>query len=251
MTSAGVSSDGVTGAAWLIRHLDDVPDDDSWLTAEERRVLTRFTVPKRRADWRLGRWTAKTAVSRVLAVDPRRVAVVAAADGAPEAMLDGALLAMSLSISHRAGVGLAVVSDGSVVGGDLELIEHRSNAFVREWFGPHEQALVFAAKAEGRRDEVACLLWSVKEAAAKVLRGGLRLPFRNASVTLESDLGNGELGRPGDGWHRSTVGWPSEGRAISGWWRIADSFVHAIAGDPDCGVPTELDCRQTDDKRAD
>lgn len=246
-----MSSGEVTGAAWLTRHLDDVPGDDSWLTAEERRVLTRFTVPKRRADWRLGRWTAKAAVARVLAVDPRRVAVVAAADGAPEAMLDGAPLAMSLSISHRAGVGLAVVSDSSVVGADLELIEHRSDAFVREWFGPHEQALVDAAGVDGRRDEVACLLWSVKEAAAKVLREGLRLPFRSASVTLESDVGNGEAGTPGDGWHRSTVGWPSEGRSISGWWRVADSFVLAIAGDPDCGVPTELRCRVTDGEPAD
>jgi hypothetical protein len=91
----------------------------------------------------------------------------------------------------------------------------------------------------------------VKEAAAKVLREGLRLPFRSACVTLESGLASGELGTPSDGWHRSTVDWPSEDRAISGWWRVADSFVLAIASEPDCGVPTELHCRETDDERAD
>ena len=241
----------MNGAEWLVRHLADVPDDDSWLTEAECRVLTGLIVPKRRADWRLGRWTAKAAVARMLAVDPRRVSVIAAADGAPEPMLDGAPLAMSLSISHRAGLGLAVVSDGATVGGDLELIEHRSDAFVRQWFGSHEQALVSAADAEGRRDEVACLLWSVKEAAAKVLREGLRLPFRSASVILDSGLASGDLGRSGDGWHRSTVEWPSEDRVISGWWRIADSFVVTVASDPDCGVPTELRCRVTESERAD
>jgi len=168
-------------------------------------------------------------------VDHVRVSVVAAADGAPEALLDGAAIDLSLSISHREGVGLAVLGTGGrVVGGDLEVIEPRSDAFVREWFAPEEQALVAAADAVGRHDEMACLVWSVKEAAAKVLREGLRLDVRHAVVSV------GDGHDVGAGWHRSSVQWATERRQISGWWRIDGTRVTTVASDPDSPPPTEL-----------
>ena len=95
---------------WTARWQADVPLGDAWLSARERAVQAALRVARRRADWRLGRWTAKAAVGGVCGVGPERVEVLAAPDGAPEPFVDGRPVALSLSISHRAGHALAVVS---------------------------------------------------------------------------------------------------------------------------------------------
>ncbi len=218
---------------WLRRSSADVPTGDDWLSDDERRTQSGLVVPKRRADWRLGRWTAKSALASVFLIEPDRCSVAAAADGAPEALIDGRPSDVSLSISHREGIGLAVVGRGGVVvGGDLEVVEPRSDAFVREWLAPAEQAMVERARPH-RHHETACLIWSAKEAAAKVLREGLRLDVRRAVVSLDH-------GEPGDGWHRSSVEWVTEGRTIAGWWRIDDDLVTTLATDRGSADPTEL-----------
>jgi hypothetical protein len=108
---------------------------------------------------------------------------------------------------------------------------------VREWFDEREQVSIAAARGVDRHDELTCLLWSVKEASAKVLREGLRLDPRSAAVVLESDEVADELGRR---WRRTTVRWPTEDRVVTGWCRLDGSFVHAIAGARHTSVPVEL-----------
>ena len=51
---------------WLEQSDGDVPVGDGWLSAGERATLDRLRIPKRRADWRLGRWTAKCAAAAYL-----------------------------------------------------------------------------------------------------------------------------------------------------------------------------------------
>lgn len=200
---------------WCRRTLDDVPSGDGWLTPAEREIQTRYTVPVRRADWRLGRWTAKTAMRAAFGVGEHEVAVIAADDGAPEVHLDGGPLPVSLSISHRQGVAVAAVAcAGVAVGIDLEIVEPRSDAFVREWFLGVDQVRIRAADDP---HEMACLRWSIKEAAAKLLRGGLRLNVRTMEVRLAIEAGPGmwrpwqvrsdELDAPVDGWSLVDDGW--------------------------------------------
>jgi 4'-phosphopantetheinyl transferase len=68
-----------------------------------------------------------------------------------------------------------------VVGCDLELIEPRSAAFLRDWLAPSEQKLVATAPAGGR-DLVPNLVWTANEAAAKVRREGLRIDVRRGVI---------------------------------------------------------------------
>ncbi|HEX6618406.1 MAG TPA: hypothetical protein VF024_02040, partial [Solirubrobacteraceae bacterium] len=112
---------------WLIRSVADVPAGDAWLSARERRTAAGLHVHQRRQDWRLGRFTAKTAVGAWLFVAPERVEILPAPDGAPEAWVDGERAPVSVSLSHRAGRALAVVAQGpAVVGCVLERVEPRS-----------------------------------------------------------------------------------------------------------------------------
>jgi 4'-phosphopantetheinyl transferase len=222
---------------WLSRCLADVPAGEDWLGTAERGVLYGLRMERRRSDWRLGRWTAKAAVGSWLSVPPERVEILAAPDGAPEVWLDEERAPVSVSLSHRAGRSLAVVADApNVVGCDLELVEPRTGAFVREWLTPAEQGLL-AAYGEGERARLVNLVWTAKEAAAKVRREGLRLDLRHAVVTPA------DAGALAGAWRALRVDWRDGPEATAGWWRAESGCVMAIAGEPPPGPPRQLGSR--------
>jgi 4'-phosphopantetheinyl transferase len=224
---------------WLSQLSADVPAGDEWLGDNERAVLAGLRMQQRRAAWCLGRWTAKAALGRWLGVAPRRVEVLAAPDGAPEAWLEGERVAVSVSLSHRGGRALAVVTDGPRVAGcDIELIEPRSDAFVREWLSPPEQRLISFCDAQ-QRELVANLIWTGKEAAAKVRREGLRLDLRRAVVTVADPC------VPAARWHPLEVEWDDGHATTSGWWRVEEGWVMAVAGDPPPEIPRALSARRS------
>jgi 4'-phosphopantetheinyl transferase len=224
----------VTPPGWLTSSLAEVPEGDDWLGARERGALATLSVPKRRADWRLGRWTVKAAASAWLGLPASRIEILAAADGAPEAWLDGLRAPVSVSLSHREGRALAVVTAApAAIGCDLELVEPRSRAFIREWFAPTEQMLVTTFDGP-ERDRVANLVWTAKEAAAKVRREGLRLDVRRATVDLPDAASRAATWRP------LRVHWRQEGGQTAGWWRDEPGWVMVIAGDPAPGRPRRL-----------
>lgn len=227
--------------AWLTRSTADVPADDDWLSGRELAVLAGLHIEPRRADWRLGRWTAKAALVQHLHAEPSRIEILAAADGAPEAWLDGAPAPFSVSLSHRAGRAVAaVIRAPGCVGCDLERIEPRSPAFVREWLTPAEQARLEGLPGPAR-DRLANLLWSAREAAAKVRREGLRLDVRHAAVTLAAPS-------PRDGeWRAFWVVWP-DAPPTAGWWRAERGWVLTVAADPAPARPRRL--RDQPDRRS-
>ncbi len=92
---------------WLEGRAVEVPAGDGWLAESEKRQLGPGATPARRADWRLGRWTAKRALAAWLGLP------TSAAYGATKAALIN--LAESLKYDcDRAGVKLQLVSPGFV-----------------------------------------------------------------------------------------------------------------------------------------
>jgi 4'-phosphopantetheinyl transferase len=219
---------------WLTRELGDVPRHDRWLSEQELEVLSALRVPKRRADWRLGRWAGKAAVAAWRGVALESVVIAAAEDGAPEALIDGRPADLAFSLSHRRGRALATVADGTrTLGCDLEAVEPRSEAFLREWLRPAERELVSAQNSEAR-DLAANLIWTAKEAASKARREGLRLNLRRATVEA------GGLAQPAGSWARLQVSW--EGGPVElGWWRQDAGWVMTVTSDPASeAAPSEL-----------
>jgi 4'-phosphopantetheinyl transferase len=214
--------------AWLTRSRADLPRGYGWLGERERAVLAGLRFERRRDDWLLGRWTAKCAVAAHAGVAPNRVEVLAAPDGVPEAWVDGERAALSLSLSHRAGRALTAIADPRQrIGCDLELVEPRSGAFVREWLAPAERELV---RVGADPPLTANLVWTAKEAAAKVQREGLRLDVRNAAATIGD--GGGE-------WKPLTIAWP-DGAPTCGWWRAEPGWVMTVAAAPAPEAPVPL-----------
>src|SRR5260370_14941210 len=107
---------------WLEQNDSDVPFGDQWLSGSERATLASLRIPKRRADWRLGRWTAKCAVARYWNL-PRSLEALAAVEllpapsGAPKAFLHGRPAPVTLSLSHSRGTGLFVIAPARAAGG--------------------------------------------------------------------------------------------------------------------------------------
>jgi 4'-phosphopantetheinyl transferase len=215
---------------WLEQAEADVPPDNDWLGPGEATLLEGMRFAKRRADWRLGRWTAKRALasywnssasSRSLAA----IEILPAPTGAPEVHLSDSPAALSISLSHRAGRAMCAVSRSvEALGCDVEIIEPRSDAFVADYFVPEEQALV--ARASGpERLELVTLLWSAKESALKALRTGLRLDTR--SVVVVPMDGSFEV----NGWRPLQIRC-AEGNVFQGWWQSAHNIVRTLVADP-------------------
>ena len=223
---------------WLSQGEVLLPSDDlSWLSVTERERLAAMTYTKRRAEYLLGRWTAKLAVAAVEGLPTASSALASlevkpASDGAPVAWVGGRALPRRVSLTDRAGWAVCVVSpSGLEVGCDLELVEHRSRDFVADYFTPAEQALAHAARSEGDWQRLTNLIWSAKESALKVLRTGLRRDTRSVEVTL----GEGS----GDDWTPLTVS-SAEGSTFYGWWRQYGSFILTTAAPEPLAPPVAL-----------
>ncbi len=241
----------MTAIRWLIQSREDAPDaSETWLSPGEMARLAGLTVEKRRADWRLGRWTAKRLLQSVLAeagqAPPPLASIVIDndPDGAPFAaqVTEGGdlwRLPVSLSISHSHGLALCASADlrrlpGVAVGADVEWVEPRSPSFVNDFFAPAEIELL--ARVEGEQkpsfsekpgflactdyDCLATLIWSGKEATLKALRSGLRVDTRAVICLIEpaSRINNGWTPFPIHFAQRLPLPAAHEA-AWSGWWR--------------------------------
>jgi 4'-phosphopantetheinyl transferase len=220
---------------WLTQNLSDVPEGDDWLSGSERIILSRMNIPKRRNDWRLGRWTVKLAIRACQSNrDPflSSLEIRAAADGAPEAFRNGEPAGVSISISHSNSRSMcAVGSPGLSLGCDLELIEQREIKFFDDYFAPEEIALLQKTPAENNL--VAYLIWSAKETVLKILRQGMRRDTR--SVLIRPDFSE-----PRDSWYTWTGQCLESSRTFSGWWRAVDGFVYSLASDQPASFPKQL-----------
>jgi 4'-phosphopantetheinyl transferase len=195
------------------------PPSLDFLAPGERARAASLHVARRRGEFLLGRWAAKSLIASVLDCAPGPwLEVRAAPSGQPLAFLDGSPLRLSISISHREGLALAALDEtGSPLGADLEHLEPRSAAFVRDYFTAREAEAV----ARGDPELVANLIWSAKESALKALGKGLTADTRSIEV---------ELGPPlASPWQALVI---HGAHGLQGFWRRHREHVLTIVGSP-------------------
>ena len=225
---------------WLARGEDQLPGGADWLSAAERSRADALRHTKRRTDFLLGRWTLKIAVAKVLGWpdDPGVLARIegrTAPTGAPRLYVDGQPADRGVSLSDRAGCAVCLVAARAVaVGCDVEIIEPRSDAFVRDYLTQAEQRL--AGAAGPARDMAANLVWSAKESALKVLGTGLRRDTRSVEVAVA------ELSPPQRTWSALRVR-TAEGEIFPGWWRRSGPFLVTACWPGGGPPPTALEER--------
>lgn len=216
---------------WLEQTESDVPPNDDWLSAAEAARLAGMPVAKRRADWRLGRWTAKRAIARCLQLSnsPKewsKLEVRASASGAPIAYLNHEAVSCAMSLTHCSGRAMcAVAGPDAALGCDLEKIEPRSQAFARDYFTIAESRLIMSL-VEPWRSTAVTLLWSLKESALKALGVGLRWDTRWVEVCdcdkLRSVIGLTNL------WQRASIHSRS-GKTFYACWQSDGVLVWTVA----------------------
>jgi len=215
----------MNGIFWLEQTFHDIPGSNDWLTANESARLAKLRFVKRRADWRLGRWTAKQAVASYLGLpcappDLLHIEIRPAPSGAPEVFLRGQPVPVDISLSHRNGTGLcAITQAGTHLGCDLELVEPRPDNFVQEYFTPEEQDLVLLASPM-ERPHIVTALWSAKESVLKGLRVGLRASTKSVSIC--------PLRTGGLRWGTFYADTATRQR-FDGWWRESHDLVRTVA----------------------
>jgi 4'-phosphopantetheinyl transferase len=225
---------------WLEQIEADLPAENDWLSPSEALQLRGMRIAKRRADWRLGRWTAKRAVSVYLNLPSHPSALAdieirPAPSGAPEVFFANQPAAVTISLSHRAGVAVcAMAPSGVALGCDLEVIEARSGAFIADYFTAEEQALVARASAADR-PRLLTLLWSGKESALKALGAGLRLDTRCVVV---SPVTFSPLHHLPD-WQPLQVRHASD-QVFHGWWQHTANLVRTLVTAPPLAQPIVL-----------
>ena len=245
---------------WLQRAEAEVPAHDDWLCANESLRLRDMRFARRRADWRLGRWTAKCAVATYLGLSPETgflsaIEIRQSLSGAPQVVLGDDSRVASISLSHRTGTAMcAIGSPGIALGCDLETIEPRSDAFLADYFTLEEQRLVSRAPASDRALLVA-LLWSAKESALKALLQGLRLDTRSLKVNVLSADDNPPTSPAGsarrsptsacacrqDDWCRVQVQHLNGDRTFHGWWKCTGNLVWTLVAESPLLPPVLLD----------
>jgi len=238
---------------WLEQTEADLPAVNDWLSTNEAVRLDGMRFPKRNADWRLGRWTAKRALAVYLNLHSHPpnltdIEVRPAPSGAPEVFIANQPAGITISLSHRAGVAAcAVTLAGTELGCDLEIIEPRSDAFVADYFATEEQELIGRTSAADRCQLLA-LLWSAKESALKALRTGLRLDTR--SVTVRAPWDEGERAQDPALGFRASHGLNSwqplqavyEGRQVfHGWWQNTGDLLRTMVACPPPAPPIFLE----------
>lgn len=225
------------GVRWLSQGMQDAPAHDAWLSPVEAGYVARLRFPKRRSEFRLGRWTAKAAIARQLGLELsmsqlRRIVIDRAPDGAPAPSFDDRPVGVYITMTDRADQAVCLVGPpGTALGCDLELVEPRSDGFVDDYLTPAEQALVRPAEGEARA-LLANLVWCGKESALKVLRTGLRRDTRSVEVSFPA-------GAAVDGWAPMTVR-SREGAVFPGWWQRFGAFVLTAAATQPFEPPLSL-----------
>lgn len=219
---------------WTECTVVDVPADDDWLSARERARLHELTIPKRRRDWRLGRWSAKTAVRAVEVLerrdlDPADIEIGVLPSGAPHAYVGS--VDFNISISHCNGIGLCVVSRNEIpLGCDLETIEARDGSFITDYFTADEQARIRKAPNQMCAQRMVSLFWSAKESALKALHLGLRCPLTHLTVSFDSSelFGGSRTHAPFSGWEPMLIRIQNH-PMLGGWWSLTPHGILTIS----------------------
>jgi len=174
------------------------------LSPREEAIPAGLTLLPRRRKWLLGRWAAKRLLGELAAENNGIVAGLLGKPGSDEdwrrqfsilndeagvPYVDRAgqgRLPLSLSISHRGDWGLAAIAlvSGARIGADIETVEPRDPALVRQFFSESEADRVGSGRDAER---TVARIWSAKEAVLKAMGLGLRHDTRDIVVGDEMD----------------------------------------------------------------
>lgn len=181
------------------------------LTEAERAHFARYTFPKRRHDWLLGRWAAKLAAADACGCAPEAVEVASGEKGRPLFVTpDASLGGWDLSLTHGHGRAAAIVAPGPA-GVDLEAMRDVPPGGWRFFLAEDERAWL-QGQPLGPFGEI--VFWAVKEAAYKALHGEVDA-MPKLRVAVDAAAGRARVTHAGG--------------TVEARWCVKDGFCLAVA----------------------
>jgi 4'-phosphopantetheinyl transferase len=206
---------------------------EAFLSPAERKKLATLRFPKRRDEWLLGRWGAKSLARSLPDFHEFPLAEVEirnTPEGVPFISIShGTCPAHSLSISHSGEFAFCALTlgEGLAIGADLERVEPRTDEFVEDYFTPVERDLVNSCPPEAK-GLVATLIWSAKESMLKALQVGLRWDTRQVEVSKIDRLGEKKDAQVS--WQALHVRASKSGTGDwCAWWQCRGGFLLTLA----------------------
>lgn len=154
------------------------------LPEAERERLASFASARRQREYALGRTAARHLLAERLGLAPPEIPLVTAEDGAPQ--LDGH--PWHVSIAHTAtaeAIHAVAALAPRPLGVDLEVIRPRRPDLYRYLCHPDEYGLI--ERLPYAPDVAPVLVWTLKEAALKAMRTGLRCSPKRLRLSLGAD----------------------------------------------------------------
>lgn len=162
----------------LLEQADSAATLDRWLTAEEQRLVTGFTLPKRKLEWLGGRLTAKASLLYLLTNHaplpaPNRLAILPDRTGRPLLSSQDAPLPakLSFSISHSGGHAATLACLDRPCGLDIQHLSPVLEGIKERFCTAAERRLLQECPQLARHSKIErlALLWSAKEAFRKAM----------------------------------------------------------------------------------
>ncbi len=150
-----------------IVEISKVPPAEDFLTKRELETYKTFKIEKRKKEWLGGRYALKTLACDFFNFDIKYMEVNNLPSGQPVLLVPGGTK-LPVSITHSGPYAAAAIAlTGQAIGIDIEVIEQRSSAWVKQCFDKKE----ISSKSAPFLTE----LWAKKEAVLKFLGVGLKL----------------------------------------------------------------------------
>ena len=150
-----------------IVELSKVPPAEEFLNKREMEIYNSFKIDKRKSEWLGGRYALKTLANDLFNFGIKYIEVKNLASGKPVLNVPGGTK-LPVTITHSGPYAAAAIAlTGQSIGLDIEAIEQRSSAWVKQCFDKRE----ISSKSAPFLTE----LWAKKEAVLKFMGVGLKL----------------------------------------------------------------------------
>jgi 4'-phosphopantetheinyl transferase len=172
---------------WCVSLSDDHTVAASVLSDDERVHCARLRLPALRRRYTIAHVRMREILGAYLDEDPRRIELRPGPFGKPHVR---GVAELQFSLAHSGQVALVAVTAGSRVGVDVELARELADldGLARSTMTGVERRALSAVRRPLRNADFH-QRWAVKEAVAKALGLGLRLPFSRIAVALEGRRG--------------------------------------------------------------
>lgn len=158
------------------------------LSPDEKERAGRFAIDGARRDFVVSRGMLRELLAAYLNTRPRNIVLGYGVHGKPSVSQNGAESTVRFNVSHSRGFAVFAFGLGAEIGVDVERIrtEFPGREIAERFFSEQEVAALGELPPE-RSSEAFFTCWTCKEAYVKARGGGLQIPLRSFSVSLEEN----------------------------------------------------------------